>query len=218
MKPILIVDDEKAIADLIRMTLTHAGYACECANDGMTAANMIEQNEYDLLLLDIMLPEVDGYDLLDCAAPTGVPVIFITAKASVADRVKGLRMGADDYIVKPFEPLELLARVESVLRRAGRGVSNLTLWQVEIDPVSRLINVDGTPVDLRPLEFDLLMVLVRNRGIALYRDILYERVWGDTVDDTRTLDLHIHRLRKKLGWEKHIRTISKVGYMLEAET
>ena len=121
MNPILIVDDERLIAELIELTLLQAGYQCEIALDGDTAADKIEAGHYDLILLDIMLPGVSGYELMEYIQPTGTPVIFLTAKGMLADRVRGLRMGADDYMVKPFEPLELLARVESVLRRTGRG-------------------------------------------------------------------------------------------------
>lgn len=216
MKPILIVDDEKAIIDLIKMALTHAGYECEYAQSGDAAADMLEKKEYDLVLLDIMLPEIDGYDLMQYIAPTGTPVIFITAKAAVQDRVKGLSMGADDYIVKPFAPSELVARVQSLLRRCNRSNALLSAFGVSVDPISRKVTKNGGNVDLTPMEFTLLTVLLQNRGIALYRDTLYRRVWGDEeCADTRTLDIHISRLRKKLGLEPYIKTISKIGYLLE---
>ena len=150
--------------------------------------------------------------------PTGTPVIFITAKGSLGDRVKGLRLGADDYIVKPFEIAELVARVESVLRRTGRGGRMLRAWDVQLDAVARTVTKAGEPVALTPREFDLLEQLIRNRGAALYRDALFERVWGGEMGpDTRTLDLHINRLRKKLGWHDKITTVYKVGYKLEKE-
>lgn len=218
MKPILIVDDEKAIANLIRLTLSAAGYACETASGGAQAADLLERNRYDLVLLDIMMPEVDGYDLLAYLLPLGVPAIFLTAKGTLQDRVKGLHMGADDYIVKPFEPAELVARVESVLRRAGRGATVLTAWDVIADPVSHSVTKQGVPVALTPKEFELLAILMRNRGCTMYRDYLYESVWGDAdTPDTRTLDTHIQRLRHKLGWEKQIQTLYKIGYLLLAE-
>ena len=211
MKPILIVDDERPIAELIELTLQKMGYACQLAFDGDTAADLMEQNEYDLVLLDIMLPGPNGYELLEYLRPTGTPVIFLTAKGTVSDRVRGLRLGADDYIVKPFDPMELLARVESVLRV-------LKAWDVAVDPTTHTVTKNGVPVSLTPREYDLLMVLLHNRGVVFYRDILYERVWGTDSDlDTRTLDVHISRLRKKLGWNGHIRTVSKVGYLLEGE-
>ena len=219
MNPILIVDDERPIAELIELTLLQAGYRCEIALDGETAADKIETGRYDLILLDIMLPGVSGYELMEYIRPTGTPVIFLTAKGMLADRVRGLRMGADDYIVKPFEPLELLARVESVLRRAGRSGGLLRAFGVVVDPAARRVEKDGVPVALTPREFDLLVLLLRNQGIALYRDVMYERVWGGEEETgSRTLDLHIQRLRKKLGLANKIKTVYKIGYLLEVET
>ncbi len=218
MNKILIVEDEEAISSLIEMSLVRAGYRCETADDGLVAADKIEQNVYDLVLLDVMLPGLDGYELMDYLRPTGTPVIFITAKGSLGDRVKGLRLGADDYIVKPFEVPELIARVESVLRRTGRGGQTLHAWDVELDTVARTVTKNGVPVALTPREFDLLELLIRNRGMALYRETLFERVWGgEPENDTRTLDLHINRLRKKLGWQTRITTVYKIGYKLERE-
>lgn len=216
MKPILIVDDEVAIAQLIAMTLARTGYTCQMAFDGLKAAELLEQNEYDLVLLDIMLPGADGYELIDFIRPTGIPVIFISAKAAVADRVKGLHLGACDYIVKPFAPEELLARVENVLRLSGRGQAMLKAGDVTVDVSTRQVKKAGQEVALTPTEYQLLLVLLHNKNIALYRDTLYERVWGrDAELDTRTLDIHIHRLRKKLGWQHMIRTIPRIGYRLE---
>lgn len=216
MKPILIVDDEVAIAQLIAMTLARMGYPCQMAFDGLKAAELLEQNEYDLVLLDIMLPGADGYELIDFIRPTGIPVIFISAKTTVADRVKGLHLGACDYIVKPFAPEELLARVENVLRLSGRGQALLKAGDVTVDVSTRQVKKAGQEVALTPTEYQLLLVLLHNKNIALYRDTLYERVWGrDAELDTRTLDIHIHRLRKKLGWQHMIRTIPRIGYRLE---
>ena len=216
MKPILIVDDEVAIAQLIAMTLARMGYTCQMAFDGLKAAELLEKNEYDLVLLDIMLPGADGYELIDFIRPTGIPVIFISAKTTVADRVKGLHLGACDYIVKPFAPEELLARVENVLRLSGRGQALLKAGDVTVDVGIRQVKKAGQEVALTPTEYHLLLVLLHNKNIALYRDTLYERVWGrDAELDTRTLDIHIHRLRKKLGWQQMIRTIPRVGYRLE---
>ena len=146
-----------------------------------------------------------------------MPVIFITAKASVRDRVEGLRRGADDYLVKPFEIEELLARVETVLRRAGKGGHLLRAFDVVLDAPGHLVTQNGAPVELTPREFDLLEQLMRNRGAALYRDVLYERVWGGELTDTRTLDLHIQRLRKKLHWGDKIETVYRIGYRLRKD-
>ena len=218
MNRILIVEDEATISRLIEVSLTRAGYACTVANDGLAAADQIEQQDFDLALLDIMLPGLDGYELLDYLRPLGTPVIFITAKGTTKDRVKGLSRGADDYLVKPFEVEELLARVGAVLRRTGRGGQLLTAFGVTLDVSSRSVTQDGNPVELTPREFALLEQLMRNRGAALYRDVLYERVWGAELADTRTLDLHIQRLRKKLGWQDgQIETVYRVGYRLKKE-
>ena len=216
MRPILIAEDERPIADLIELTLTGAGYACEQANDGGTAADLIAEHDYELAVLDIMLPGIDGYELLGYLRSTGTPVIFVTARTSLQDRVRGLNLGADDYLTKPFEPLELVARVESVLRRAGRGNVVLRAFGVELDPAAHTVTRDGRPVHLAPREFELLELLMRNRGLTLYREVLYERLWGDDESfDTRPLDLCIARLRRKLGWKDEIRTVFRVGYRLE---
>ena len=215
---LLIVEDERAIAEVMMLNLKRVGYECEYAQDGEVGAAMVEKQSYDLVLLDIMLPKINGYELMEYLAQLQIPVIFITAKGSVQDRVKGLHMGADDYLVKPFAVDELTARVESVLRRTGRGGALLRAWDVAVDTVARSATKAGVPVALTPREFDLLEQLLRNRGAALYRDVLFERVWGGEMDDgTRTLDLHIQRLRKKLGWQEHIKTVYKVGYLLEME-
>lgn len=219
MNRILIVEDEVPIAQLIEMSLARAGYQCEAVNDGCAAADKIEQNDYDLVLLDIMLPGLDGYELLEYLRPMGTPVIFITAKGTLGDRVRGLNLGADDYIVKPFEVAELVARVESVLRRAGRGSLQFTAWDVVVETASCRVTRAGKPVALTPKEYDLLLLLLRNRGCVLYRDYLYETIWGEDemLDNTRTLDTHIQRLRRKLGWEDRITTVHRVGYRLESE-
>ena len=218
MYPVLIVDDEKAIADLIEMTLQQLDYPCVKAYSGEEAADWIERQRFDLILLDVMLPGVDGFSLMDYILPTGTPVIFITAKTSVEDRVRGLQAGAYDYVVKPFAPAELLARVDGLMRHTGRRSRTLRLWDVQIDPETHGVTKSGQPVALTPHEFDLLMVLAQNRGIALYRDVLFERVWGlDSSSSIRTLDIHVSRLRKKLGWHREIRSVPKVGYLLEDE-
>lgn len=218
MRPILIVEDERPIADLIELTLTGAGYTCQQANDGETAADLIAEQDYELAILDIMLPKVDGYELLGYLRSVGTPVIFVTAKTTLKDRVRGLHEGADDYLTKPFEPLELVARVESVLRRAGRANVILHAFGVDLDPAARTVTQNGKPVHLSPREFELLELLMRNRGMTLYREVLYERLWGDDdTFDTRPLDLCITRLRKKLGWKNEICTVFRVGYRLEKE-
>lgn len=213
---ILVVEDEMAISNLIAVNLRKAGYVCECVFDGMAAADALEAARYDLVLLDVMLPKVDGYELMNYIAPMEIPVIFLTAKASVADRVKGLRLGADDYLTKPFEIIELLARVESVLRRYHKTETTIMEGDLVIDTASRTVRRGEETINLTKKEFELLLLFVRNKNIALYRETIYERIWGgDYMGDSRTVDLHVQRMRKKVGWEDRIVPVYKVGYRLE---
>lgn len=213
MTKILIVEDEEAISNLIRMSLQKAGYSCEQAMDGESAADRIAEHTYDLVLLDIMLPGMNGYELLDYIKTTNMPVIFITAMGTLDDKVKGLKAGADDYITKPFEMVELLARVESVLRRYHKSEERIEVDDVIIDIPSRTVTRQGEAVKLTLKEFELLLFLVRNRNIALYRETIYENIWqSEYMGDGRTVDLHIQRLRKKLHREDRIHTVYKVGY------
>ncbi len=213
---ILIVDDEQPIANLIRMNLTRMGYACTCAYDGQEAADLLEKNPFDLVLLDIMLPKYNGYDLLAFIRPMNIPVIFLTAKSDVNDRVKGLKLGAEDYIVKPFELVELVARIEVVLRRYNKSRKYLSILDIVIDYEGRAVTRNGVKIDLTRKEFDLLVVLCQNPNTALIREALFERIWEtDYMGETRTLDSHIQRLRRKLGWQDRIKTVHKVGYRLE---
>ena len=213
---ILIVEDEKPISDLIRMNLFEAGYFCDCAFDGMVAVNMLDENKYDLVLLDILLPEVDGYEVMEYVKPLNVPVIFLTAKSSVDDKVKGLKLGADDYLVKPFEIVELLARVEAVLRRYNLSQSIIKVGDLTIDTRARTVKNENIEISLTKKEYELLIFFIDNKNIALFRDKIYEKIWGrDFMGDSRTVDLHVQRLRKKLGWEKWITAVYKVGYRLE---
>lgn len=215
MLPILIVDDEPSIAQLIAMTLEPLGQPLIIVHDGERAADLLETQKFDLVILDVMLPGVDGFALMDYIAPTGTPVVFLTAKNAVADRVRGLKLGAYDYIIKPFAPPELLARVEGLLRHTGRRAATLNVFDAVIDPDDRTVTQHGQPLELTPREFDLLLALVRAQGQALYRETLYERVWGlDAEPAPRALDLHIHRLRKKLNWADKIVTVPKIGYRL----
>lgn len=218
MLPILIVDDEPAIAALISRVLTAAGYTCQAVTSSEKAADLIEQNRYDLVLLDVMMPKIDGYDLLEYIRPTGTPSIFVTAKDAVSERVRGLHSGADDYIVKPFAPAELTARVEAVLRRTGRATVQYSLWGCTVDTAACGVTRAGQEIKLTRKEYELLLLLLRGRGTALYRDYLYETLWGDDMSlDTRTLDTHITRLRKKLDLGDKLHAVRQVGYMLEKE-
>ena len=216
---ILVVEDEQSISNLIAMNLKKAGYFCQCVYDGAAAADIVEKEYFDLILLDVMLPEIDGFELMIYIKTFDVPVIFLTAKASVADRVKGLRLGADDYLTKPFEIVELLARVEAVLRRYHKTENMLTIGDIVIDTASRIVWRNHQPVNLTKKEYELLLLFVRNKNIALYRETIYERIWGEEYyGDSRTVDLHVQRLRKKVGLEDKIKAVYKVGYRLEEST
>ena len=218
MLKILIAEDEEPIANLIRMNLRRAGYQCVWAPDGEKAADLMDKEKFDLLLLDVMLPGINGYELMDYAKVLELPVIFLTALGSTENKVKGLKMGADDYLTKPFEIVELLARVEAVLRRYHKTETVLNVFDVTIDTASRSVMQNGEQVPLTMKEFDLLLLLARNRNIALYRETIYETVWGgEYMGQSRTVDLHIQRLKKKLNWDNEITAVYKVGYRLEGE-
>lgn len=216
MNRILIVEDEKPISNLMQISLKKAGYACACAYDGDEAANILETQCFDLILLDVMLPGISGFELMEYIKPMGIPVIFITAKVSVADRVKGLRMGAEDYIVKPFEILELLARVDVVLRRYHKTDSMIEIGGLTIDISAMQVFRGDTEIALTKKEYELLLLFAKNPGIALYRQTIYERIWQEEFPyGSKTVDLHIQRLRKKVGWESLLHAVNKVGYRLE---
>ena len=213
---ILVVEDEKNISRLIEINLTDAGYCCDCVYDGETAARYLEEKNYDLILLDIMLPRVDGYELMEYIRPTDIPVIFLTAKETVEDKVRGLEMGAEDYMTKPFECMELLARVKTVLRRRHRDSGILNLYDLTLNTISRTVLKQEQPVKLTEKEYSLLILLAENKNVALYREQIYKRVWGEEYDgDGRTVDIHIQRLRSKTGLGNHIATVYKIGYRLE---
>lgn len=216
MLRILIVDDEKPISNLIRISLSNAGYQCDTAGDGSEALGKIDNGKYDLILLDIMLPEIDGFELLEYIRPLEIPVIFLTAKNALTDRVKGLRMGAEDYIVKPFEIAELLARVEVVLRRYYKTEEVFNINGLSVNCSSMKVERNGKEILLTPKEFELLCMFLRTPNVALYREKIYERVWGGEMQyGSKTVDLHVQRLRKKAGLEKELKVVKKVGYRLE---
>ncbi len=213
MKKILIVDDEDKIRELIRVNLEIVGYNCNEAEDGNKALDIVDSFKPDLVLLDIMLPGKDGFELVDSFIKRNIPVIFLTAKDSTIDKVKGLKLGAEDYITKPFDPMELLARVEVVLRRSSKTNETFKYKNLEIDFNERTVLMNGKEVELTTKEFDLLEVLIRNKNLALSREKLLEMVWGyEYLGDTRTIDIHITRLRKKLDLEDSIITVFKYGY------
>jgi DNA-binding response OmpR family regulator len=211
---ILIVEDEAAINELVKRNLQLVGHQCTSVFDGKAAVFEIQSQSYELMILDIMLPGLDGFEVIKQGNET--PTIFLTAKSSLPDRIKGLSMGADDYLIKPFEMLELLARVEAVLRRTQKNAICFEVGNIKIDFNSHQIFHNEHSVECTPKEYKLLEVLVNNRNIALSRERLLELVWGyDFEGDTRTVDVHIQKLRKKLGWEDRIKTVYKLGYRLE---
>lgn len=216
MAHILIVEDEQSISDLILMNLTMVGHTGYQAFDSSEALEHLKNQHFDLCLLDVMLPRQDGFQFIDKFKAAQVPVIYLTARGSLTDRVKGLNLGAEDYITKPFETLELLARIEVVLRRYGRTNALFTHKDVEISLSERLVRKAGKTIELTAQEYALLEVLIQNRNLALSREKLLEAAWGyDYIGETRTVDMHIQRLRKKLDWEDVIKTVYKFGYRLE---
>ena len=214
MRKILIVDDEEKIRELIRMNLELAGYKCDEAEDGEIALEKLNKFSPDLALLDIMLPKKNGYEIAQSFIKQNVPIIFLTAKDSVTDKVKGLKLGADDYIVKPFESMELLARIEVVLRRTGKFSDIFEYRNIKVDFAKREVFKNNEKIEMTAQEFELLKVLIQNKNLALSREKLLESAWGyDYYGDTRTVDMQ--RLRKKLSWDDIIVTVYKYGYRLE---
>lgn len=214
---ILIAEDERSISNLIRLALAKEGYDCVCAGDGDEVVSILEGGRFDLVLLDVMLPKVDGFALMDFIRPLGVPVIFITARGDLADRIHGLRAGAEDYIVKPFEVAELLARVDVVLRRFRQTDGVMIVDGLTVDTLGRRVMRDDQEIPLTKTEYELLLLLMRNPGRALTREAMYEQVWGQPFRyGTKTVDLHVQRMRKKVKWEEKIVAVNRVGYRFEA--
>ena len=213
---ILVIEDDQTISSLLGTTLTGAGYTCEFAYDGEEGEELFDRHPWDLVLLDLMLPKVSGYDLLEYIVPSGTPVIIISAMGQVNDRVRGLKMGADDYICKPFQVSELLARIEAVIRRTAPSDDVFEYKGVVVNSTSRMVTKDAEEVALTVKEFDLLSMLINNRNVALSRKQLYEYVWKEEYyGETRTLDNHIKRLRQKLGYDDVIKTVFGIGYRFE---
>ena len=214
---IIVVEDEEAIAKMIAMNLRVANYETKVFYDGGEAARFLKENhEYDLALLDVMLPGMDGFALLEIMKEYKIPVIFLTAKDDLDSKISGLKGGAEDYIVKPFEVLELLVRMEKVLGRTNRLGNRLKVLDLEINLEEHTVRQSGVEIPLKPMEFELLCVLAKNKNIAISREKLLSMVWGiDYMGETRTVDVHIGQLRKKLNLGEQIKTISKVGYRLE---
>lgn len=218
---ILVVDDEPNIVDLARMYLEKEGYRVESASDGAQALERIQAREPALIVLDLMLPEVDGFEVCRrTRASSDVPIIMLTARDEDVDKIVGLELGADDYLTKPFNPRELVARVKAILRRRDRSIrpndKPLHVADLSIDPARREVTVGGQPIELRAKEFDLLQAFAENKGIVLTREQLLNKVWGyDFYGETRTVDVHVAHLRKRLkGSRVSIETLTGVGYKL----
>ena len=223
---ILVVDDEANIIDLASMYLEQEGFRVQSATDGATALDLIARQPPALLVLDLMLPQVDGWEvcrrLRSGKASPDLPIIMLTARDDDVDKIVGLELGADDYVTKPFNPRELVARVKAVLRRTGRATrpqSPIHVGDITVDPARHQVTVAGEPVNLRPKEFDLLLALAEHRGIVLSREQLLDLVWGyEFYGETRTVDVHIAHLRKRLaGSSAEIETVLGVGYKLVAD-
>lgn len=214
---ILVVEDDLAISELICMNLEAAGYDTLAVFDGEAIERLLQKKETaDLALVDIMLPGKDGFSLMEKFREAEVPVIYLTAKGDVASKVRGLKLGAEDYLVKPFEVLELLVRMEKVLDRTGRARKELRIKDVSVDLVRHEVQKQGKTISLKPMEYDLLVLFLQNRNVALSREEILRRVWGeDYLGESRTVDVHVGQLRKKLDLNENIVTIPKLGYRLE---
>ena len=216
MHKILIIEDDAAISNLIKSALTREGYSCEIASDGLIGEQMFDSGSWDLVLLDLMLPGTSGFELIEYIKPSKTPVIVISAMNQTGDKIRGLKMGADDYIGKPFQIGELSARVEALLRRTSHTENVFSYLDIEVNLDSRTVTKAGEQITLTTKEFDLLETFIRNKNIAISRSNLYEMVWNEPVmGDTRTIDNHVSSLRKKLGYDGLIRTVHGIGYRLD---
>ena len=220
---LLIVDDEARIRSLIAKYAAFEGYETEEAENGMQAIEMCRQNHYDLIIMDVMMPELDGFSAVrEIRKSSDTPVIMLSARGEEYDRIHGFELGIDDYVVKPFSPKELMMRVGAVLKRSRNEKApeeTVAIDGLTVNFTARRVTVDGQELDLSPKEYDLLFYMVRNRGIALSREKLISDVWGyDFFGDDRTLDTHIKLLRRQLGrYADRITTLRGVGYRFEKE-
>ncbi|WP_252231787.1 response regulator transcription factor [Clostridium sp. ZBS15] len=213
---VLIVEDDEAISNLIKINLSMVGYESKQVFDGLEAFNLLKEESFDLILMDIMLPGMDGFELMKRIKDLNIPVIFLTAKNGLADKVTGLKSGAEDYIVKPFETVELLARIEIVLRRYSKNSNCIEFKNLKIYEEERIIKKDDETIDLTLKEFELMVLLAKNKNMALSREYLLEKIWGyEYMGETRTIDTHIQKIRKKLDLTDEIKTVYKIGYRLE---
>lgn len=214
MTKLLIVEDDINIAKMIQATVEMGGYSSTVCYDGVQALELINSNNYDLVLLDVMLPGLNGFEIIS-KKTSEIPVIFITAKQDVMDKVNGLKLGAEDYIVKPFETMELLARIEVVLRRYNKDEHVLTYDDIVIDIEEHSCKRGDTYINLTPKEFDLLLFFIKHPDVAITRARLLSAIWGYEFEgESRTVDIHIQQLRKKLNLKNKLITLPKLGYRL----
>lgn len=214
---ILIVEDDEPISNLIKLNLSMASYESKQIFDGLEAFNILKKEHFDLILLDIMLPGISGFELMEKIKDLNIPVIFLTAKNGLSDKVIGLKSGAEDYIVKPFEAIELLARIEVVLRRYHKNDSCIEFMNLKVYEDERIVKKDDKIIELTLKEFELIVLLIKNKNIALSREYLLETIWGyEYMGETRTVDTHIQQIRKKLDLRDNIKTVYKIGYRLES--
>ncbi len=214
---ILIVEDDIGISDAICLNMQFVGYDYKCFSNGLDAAEYLELDKnFDIALLDIMLPGLDGFELFEHMTKNNIPVIYMTAKTDSASEIKGLRDGAEDYIVKPFDMLTLMVRIEKVLKRVGKLNEIYKVNDTELNAETRTVTKNGEIIDLQPLEFNVLLMLLKNKNITVSREKLLSEIWGyDYIGETRAIDVKISSLRKKLDLAEHIKSIPKLGYRLE---
>jgi DNA-binding response OmpR family regulator len=213
---ILIVEDDIHIAKMIKTTIEMSEYSSSICHNGLEALDMINSGDFDLILLDVMLPDMDGFEIIS-KKTVDTPVIFITAKQDVVDKVTGLKLGAEDYIVKPFEAMELLARIEVVLRRYSKENNLLTYGDIVVDTTVHSCTQNGVNINLTPKEFELLEFFIKHTDVAISRLQLLSAIWGYEFEgESRTVDIHIQQLRKKLNLKEHLITIPKIGYRLDS--
>ena len=216
MAKILIVEDDVNIAKMLEVTLSIGGYESERCDNGKKAVDLVTSQSYDLVLLDVMLPDMDGFKVIEYIDKEETAVIFLTALQDVMDKVKGLKLGAEDYIVKPFETVELLARIEVVLRRKHKSNNTIHYGDITMNIDEHTVKKGDDYVSLTPKEFDILAFFLQNQDIALTRERLLATVWGYAfMGETRTVDIHVQQIRKKMGLHNKLVTIPKLGYRLE---
>lgn len=216
MAKILIVEDDVNIAKMLEVTLSIGGYESERCDNGKKAVDLVISQSYDLVLLDVMLPDMDGFKVIEYIDKEETAVIFLTALQDVMDKVKGLKLGAEDYIVKPFETVELLARIEVVLRRKHKSNNTIHYGDITMNIDEHTVKKGDDYVSLTPKEFDILAFFLQNQDIALTRERLLATVWGyEFMGETRTVDIHVQQIRKKMGLHNKLVTIPKLGYRLE---